>query len=89
MKQSSTSTGLVSHLDFLTQLGEIALRLESAYSVCITAQVALDGQNSDRDREIAHCLRSGVSDVIATMSERLAGIVVSLGRTEGLARSTL
>lgn len=46
-------------------------RLEDAYAVCVTVEVALVAQNADHDTEIVRCLRAGVSEVIAGELPRL------------------
>jgi hypothetical protein len=52
-------------------LRDIERRLEVAYATCVTAEQALLAQNCEHDREIALCLRWGVSDAISQQQHRL------------------
>jgi hypothetical protein len=72
----STSTAWTPAL--LAQLRDIVLRLELIYSTCVTAQLALEGQNSEQDHDIARCLRLGVSESAATQLERIEAIIADV-----------
>lgn len=67
--------------ELLAQLRDVILRLDVAYSTCVTAQLALEGQNSEYDQDIARCLRLGVSDAVTTQAGRVAQIISHLGGT--------
>jgi len=64
--------------DIKTLLTQVVRRLDGAYAVCLTAEVALTGQNADRDVEIARCLRAGVSEVIAAELQRIKKAIARL-----------
>jgi hypothetical protein len=64
--------------DTRTLLTQLVCRLESAYAVCVTAEVALTGQSADHDVEIARCLRTGVSETIATEVQRVRKAIARL-----------
>jgi hypothetical protein len=50
---------------FLISLAE---QLETIYSVSVTVQAALAGQNAEQDLDLARCLRVHVSDVVARVA---------------------
>jgi hypothetical protein len=52
-------------IDIVALLSALVHRLEGVYAGCVTAEVALTGQNADHDAEIARCLRAGVSETLA------------------------
>jgi hypothetical protein len=51
------------------------------YSACVTAELALEGQNADRDRDILTALRMHVSGPVSRQIEKLDLLVVELGGT--------
>jgi hypothetical protein len=59
-------------------LRDIERRLAVAYATCVTAEQALFAQNCEHDREIALCLRWGVSDAISQQQHRLRTIASSI-----------
>ena len=80
----STSPGLRhSSAELISQLREISRVLSGIYSSCVTAELALEGQNADRDRDILTALRMQVSEPVSRQVERLDLLVVELG---GVAR---
>jgi hypothetical protein len=60
-------------------LTQLVRRLEGIYAVCVTAEVALTGQNADHDAEIARSLRAGVSEAIAAELQRVRKAIARLG----------
>jgi hypothetical protein len=64
--------------ELIALLAGVARRLEDAYAVCVTAELALAAQNADRDAEIARSLRAGVSEVIAAELHRIGQAAVRL-----------
>jgi hypothetical protein len=67
----------------ISQLREVSRLLGVIYSSCVTAELALEGQNADRDRDILTVLRMHVSEPVSRQVERLDLLVVELG---GVAR---
>ena len=63
------------------QLREVSRLLSVIYSSCVTAELALEGQNADRDRDILRALRMHVSEPVSRQVERLDLLVVELGGT--------
>jgi hypothetical protein len=47
----------------------------------VTAELALEGQNADRDRDILIALRMQVSEPVSRQVEKLDSLVVELGGT--------
>jgi hypothetical protein len=45
--------------------------LSVIYSCCVTAELALEGQNADRDRDIPTALRAQVSELVGRQVEKL------------------
>jgi hypothetical protein len=84
-KHSSHSTLVASVPELVAQLREIVLRLEAVYSTCVTSQLALKGQNSEQDHDIARCLRLGVSDAVSMQVKRITEIIA---RLDGMARES-
>ena len=80
----STALGLRhSSVQLISQLREISRVLSVVYSCCVTAELALAGQNADRDRDILTALRMQVSEPVSRQVEKLDSLVVELG---GVAR---
>lgn len=74
--------------ELIALLAGVARRLEDAYAVCVTAELALAAQNADQDTEIAHCLRAGVSEAIATELQRIRRAAARLERPKAGAVAT-
>ena len=78
----STTTRLRhSSTQLISQLREVSRLLSVIYSSCVTAELALAGQNADRDRDILTALRMHVSEPVSRQVERLDLLVVELGGT--------
>jgi hypothetical protein len=75
MKRSSLTSPAASTAELLAQLHEITLRLKVVYSTCVTAQLALEGSNSEQDRDIARCLRLGVSEAVTRQVDRIETMI--------------
>jgi uncharacterized protein YdaL len=61
--------------------------LSVIYSNCVTAQLALEGQNADRDRDILTVLRMHVAEPVSRQVEKLDLLVVELGGVAGKVRA--
>jgi hypothetical protein len=72
-----------SSAQLISQLREVSRLLSVIYSICVTAEVALEGPNADRDRGILTALRMHVSEPVSRQVEKLDSLVVELG---GVAR---
>ena len=72
-----------SSAQLISQLREVSRLLGVIYSSCVTAELALAGQNADRDRDILAALRMQVSEPVSRQVEKLDLLVVELG---GVAR---
>ena len=70
-----------SSAQLISQLREVSRLLSVIYSSCVTAELALEGQNADRDRDILRALRMHVSEPVSRQVERLDLLVVELGGT--------
>jgi hypothetical protein len=76
----STAPGVRhSSAQLISQLREVSRLLGVIYSCCVTAELALEGQNADRDRDILTALRMHVSEPVSRQVERLDSLVVELG----------
>lgn len=76
----STALGLRhSSVQLISQLREVSRALSVVYSCCVTAELALEGQNADRDRDILTALRMQVSEPVSRQVEKLDSLVVELG----------
>ena len=69
-----------SSAQLISQLREVSRLLGVIYSCCVTAELALEGQNADRDRDILTALRMQVSEPVSRQVEKLDLLVVELGR---------
>jgi hypothetical protein len=67
-----------SSAQLISQLREVSRLLNVIYSCCVTAELALEGQNADRDRDILAALRMHVSAPVSRQVERLDLLVVEL-----------
>jgi hypothetical protein len=63
----------------IAQLRDVSRLLTVIYSNCVTAQLALQGQNADRDRDIHAVLRIHVSEPLSRQVEKLDLLVAELG----------
>ena len=63
----------------IAQLREVSRLLTVIYSTCVTAELALQRQNADLDRDILAMLRIHVSEPISRQVEKLDSLVVELG----------
>jgi hypothetical protein len=70
-----------SNAQLIAQLREVSRLLSVIYSSCVTAELALEGQNADRDRDILTALRMHVSEPVSRQVEKLDLLVVELGGT--------
>jgi hypothetical protein len=62
------------------RLKEIARTLNVIYSTCVTAQMALKGQNAEQDSDVLAMLRVNVADPVSRQAERLDSIARSLAK---------
>ena len=70
-----------SNAQLISQLREVSRLLGVIYSSCVTAELALEGQNADRDRDILTALRIHVPEPVSRQVEKLDLLVVELGGT--------
>ena len=70
-----------SSTQLISQLREVSRLLGVIYSCCVTAELALEGQNADRDRDILTALRMHVSEPVSRHVEKLDLLVIELGGT--------
>ena len=75
-----------SNAQLISQLREVSRLLSVIYSSCVTAELALEGQNADRDRDILTALRMHVSEPVSRQIEKLDLLVIELGGTVQEAR---
>jgi hypothetical protein len=66
-------------VQLIAQLREVSRLLTVIYSTCVTAELALQGQNADRDCDILAMLRIHVSEPVSRQVEKLDSLVVELG----------
>ncbi len=66
-------------VQLIAQLREVSRLLTVIYSTCVTAELALQGQNADHDRDILAMLRIHVSEPVSRQVEKLESLVVELG----------
>jgi hypothetical protein len=86
-RDRSTAPGLRrSSAQLISQLREVSRLLGVIYSSCVTAELALEGQNADRDRDILTALRMHVSEPVSRQVEKLDLLVVELGGVAGEVR---
>lgn len=57
-----------------SELARVARELEIVYCTVVTAQCALEGQNADRDLEIAQCLLHHVANPLSAQVEKLKAL---------------
>ena len=70
--------GSTTSLQTMGQLREVSRLLTVIYSTCVTAELALQGQNADRDRDILAMLRLHVSEPVCRQVEKLDSLVDEL-----------
>lgn len=80
-KRPSAHVHPASDTNLLPQLREIAQRLRTVYSTCVTTQLALQAQNADHDHDILRALRTNVSDPVSRQVERLDALLTHLSRS--------
>jgi hypothetical protein len=68
-----------SSAQLISQLREVSRRLTVIYSTCVTAELALQGQNADHDRDILAMLRIHVSEPVSRQVEKLDSLAIELG----------
>jgi len=62
-------------------LKELAIQLEWTYSTCVTAQLALNQQGADQDRDIEACLQWHVSEPVIRISRALRELSLKVDAT--------
>lgn len=70
--------GSPTSVQLIAQLREVSRLLTVIYSSCVTAELALRGQNADHDRDILAMLRIHVSDPVSRQVEKLDSLVAEL-----------
>jgi hypothetical protein len=76
---SSLRSGPTTSPQLIALLREVSRLLTVIYSTCVTAELALQRQNADLDRDILAMLRIHVSEPISRQVEKLDSLVVELG----------
>ncbi len=76
--RSSFIDGSTTSVQLIAQLREVSRLLTVIYSTCVTAELALQGQNADRDRDILAMLRIHASEPISRQVEKLDSLVDEL-----------
>jgi hypothetical protein len=79
MSRSSLINQATTSVQLIAQLREVSRLLTVIYSTCVTAELALEGQNADRDRDILAMLRIHVSEPVSRQVEKLESLVDELG----------
>lgn len=77
--RSTSSARSGSGAPLISQLREVSRLLTVIYSTCVTAELALEGQNADHDRDVLAMLRMHVSEPVSRQVEKLDSLVVELG----------
>ena len=67
------------YVEIVRELQEMMFVLRLAYSTCIVAELALQGQNADQDRDVVATLRHNVSEPVSRQVERLSALTAKLG----------
>jgi hypothetical protein len=79
-RHRSTRASLAhSDVHLISQLREVSQLLSVIYSTCVTAELALQGQHADRDRDILITLRMHVSEPVSRQVENLSSLILQLG----------
>lgn len=60
-------------------LGNLARRIQPVIGTAICVELALEHQNGDYDRQIAHCLRHNIVHELLDFDELVRKIYLSLG----------
>src|SRR5438128_1593277 len=77
-ERSSALRRPLNNLKLITQLRETAQLLRVVYSTCVTAELALQGQNADHDGDILRALRMHVSAPVSRQADRLDALLAEL-----------
>jgi hypothetical protein len=80
-KHSSTSKLSNTKAELIPDLREITFRLKGVYATCVTAELALQGQNADQDYDILLALRLHVSEPVSRQVERLEALLAGMARS--------
>lgn len=80
-KRPTAHARRASNTTLIPQLRQIAHLLRVVYSSCVTAELALQAQNADRDPDIRCTLHMNVSDPISRQVESLDALLVDLDRS--------
>jgi len=78
-KPSATAARAAVDPELASQLHGIARLLSVVYSTCVTAELALQGQNGDQDQDILCALRMNVTEPVSRQVEKLDSLAVALG----------
>lgn len=65
-------------MQIVSELQEMMFVLRLAYCTCIVAELALQGQNADHDRDVVTTLRHNVSEPVSRQVERLSALTSRL-----------
>ena len=79
LSRSSVNYRPTNSVQLIATLREVSRLLTVTYSTCVTAELALQGQNADHDRDIVAMLRIHVSEPIGRQVEKLDSLVAELG----------
>ena len=79
LSRSSLIYGATTSVQLIAQLREVSRLLTVIYSTCVTAELALQGQNADHDRDVLAMLRIHVSEPVSRQVDKLDSLVVELG----------
>lgn len=66
------------NVQLASRLYEIARHLRLVYSTCVTAELALQGQNADQDLDIRAALRTHVAEPVSREAEKLTALAFAL-----------
>jgi hypothetical protein len=75
-KAATSSTA--ENRELASQLHSVARLLSVVYSTCVTAELALQGQNGDQDHDILCALRMNVTEPVSRQVEKLNSLAVEL-----------
>jgi hypothetical protein len=64
--------------EMVSEIEQMALVLRIAYSTCVVAELALQGQNADCDPDVLAALRHHVSEPVSRQAERLSALASKL-----------
>jgi hypothetical protein len=77
-KAPSAPECAVANRELASQVHGIARLLRVVYSTCVTAELALQGQNGDQDQDILCALRMNVTEPVSRQVEKLDSLAVAL-----------